>query len=138
MNKKDKELLNATVILSAVSVAITALAFLGIALIGTIVMVNVFEFQSLPYVAVIGIICTVGMAVKIVALVFAVKSKRENSRSYVLVAAILHSVSGLSGDFLSIAAAVCGYILYSNMGDEEVLTPQNITSENGDNIYGMK
>ncbi len=160
MNNKNKELMNAVVVLSwislvfsaiAVSVAFACICFAMLpmgaimadtAIIGgadgptSIALSGTLGFGGIMMAfAVIALI--VALAMKICAVVFATKAKNHNSRGYLLVASILNAIGLLSGDVIAIAGAICGFILYSDMGNQEMGDDVKV-EEYPDNTYGMK
>lgn len=169
MNKQNRELATATVVLSAVAVGLNGLSILACGLIflfSFITTNQLFESSATiggvsgptsiymtssgfsdffgifsAFIVVIAIISLLLLALKIVALVFAVKGKNQNNRKYVLVAAILNMVNVATMNLLSIAAAICGFILFDAMGKEKL---PNIESggvdknqQTEENIYAM-
>ncbi len=145
MNNKNKDLSTAVVVLSAIALGFQVFCIMALGLFWSMNLI-ISEFAEIfsMLVGMVAIYVIASLALHILALVFAVKGVKQNLHGYILTASILNTVCLIFGDLVSTAAAVCGYILYYYMKEEDKTDETQDKDIDGglniykDNIYGMK
>ncbi len=143
MNKKNTELAKAMIVLASISMVFTiAVGIIMFIMMGSLASMifggyglEVELFGAAWVMIFVGIV-VLAIALKSCTFVFAKRGRDENSAGKILTAAILFTVSGIGGDVISIAGAVCGFILYSAIKEEENLAKEQTGWEYDDNTYG--
>lgn len=144
MNNKNKDLSTAVVVLSAIALGLQLFGIMAFwLLLSMTLFVSAFGEMFFGLVGFLVVCVIASIILHILALVFAVKGAKQNSRGYILTSSILNAVCILVGDIVSVAAAVCGFILCYKMDEEKTEDGQNENIDGGlnickDNIYGMK
>lgn len=145
MNNKNKDLSTAVVVLSAIALGLQLFGIMAFwLLLSMTLFLSAFGEMFFGLVGFLAVCVIASLVLHILALVFAVKGTKKNSRGYILTASILNAVCILVGDFVSVAGAVCGFILCYNISEQEKSDEMKNENIDGglnickDNIYGMK